>query len=81
VVLVQWRRLEIAKGMFSDHTLASDVGYCVLRCTANGTPTGRFLAFRGRVGKPEFEVLGGYDTADEAKAACDFHHAQRSQVA
>lgn len=69
---MKWRRL-------GDHTAESDAGYCVLRCTANGKPTGRFIAFRGKTRKGTSYgasnafpvVLGGFDSADAAKQACE----------
>ena len=51
-----------------ENTIESDSGYKILRCTANGVPTGRFIAFIER-----YRVLGGYDNSDEAKQACQQH--------
>lgn len=54
-----------------NHTYESDTGHTILRCTANGVPTGRFIAFRGRTtGEGMPEVLGGKDNLDDAIELC-----------
>jgi hypothetical protein len=61
------------------HTLRSDSGYAILRCTADGIPTGRFVAFKVHLDRRE--VLGGYDSSEEAKSACEHHAARRMEAA
>lgn len=65
---MKWRSIGI-------NTIESDAGYSILRCTANGVPTGRFLAFAGRT-----IVVGGYDSREEAQQACDRHLYQTQQA-
>lgn len=63
---MKWRAL-------NDDTIESNFGYRILRCTADGKPTGRFVAFVVRGEKKT--VLGGYDSGEDARVACDAHHA------
>lgn len=65
---MKWRAI-------SEHTISSDAGYSILRCTANGVPTGRFIGFIAR-----YQVLGGYDSREEAQAACEAHYYQTRQA-
>lgn len=65
---VKWREV-------TEHTISSDAGYSILRCTANGVPTGRFIAFIER-----YKVLGGYDSREEAQQACQQHLYQTQQA-
>jgi hypothetical protein len=65
---VKWRTV-------SENTIESDAGYKVLRCTREGIPTGRFIAFIER-----YKVLGGYDSREEAQQACDLHLYQTQQA-
>ena len=59
--------------------LESDMRYKVLRCTAWGKPTGRYIAFLPRVNdRPA--VLGGFNSADEAKRACLNHFNNRDEA-
>ncbi len=60
---MKWRPLKD-----QEHTIESDAGYFVLRCTANGIPTGRFIAFAGR-----YAVLGGADSREAAQELCESH--------
>lgn len=61
---MRWRRRDM-------NTIESDAGYAVHRCVENGVATGRFLAFKVL---PEFRtVIGGYDSGDAARAACEAH--------
>lgn len=63
----------------SPDTIESDRGYRVLRCRANGVPTGRFIAFRGKTSGLESPVvLGGWDSADDARNSCEAHWSQVS---
>lgn len=67
---MRWRQI-------GPHTIESDAGYCILQATANGVPTGRFVAFIGRTTKTTMPiVLGGYDSSADAKSACETHFAQ-----
>lgn len=65
---MKWRAL-------TNRTIESDHGYTVLQCTANDVPTGRYLAFAGRT-----ISIGGYDSPEEAKQACETHLYQTSQA-
>lgn len=65
---MKWRNLGI-------NTIESDAGYSILRCTANGEPTGRFIAFAGR-----YAPIGGYNSREEAQAACEIHLYQTRQA-
>lgn len=65
---MNWRAL-------TSRTTESDRGYTVLQCTSNDIPTGRYLAFAGRT-----IVIGGYDSPEEAKQACETHLYQASQA-
>lgn len=58
-----------------ENTIESDSGYFVLRCTANGAPTGRFIAFAGR-----YAVVGGADSREEAQQICEAHLYQTKQA-
>lgn len=64
---MKWREV-------TENTIESDAGYSILRCTADRVPTGRFLAFAGRT-----IVLGGYNSREEAQAACETHFYQTRQ--
>jgi hypothetical protein len=75
---MRWQAHKLGPVLAPD-TIVSDVGYAVLRCTANDIPTGRFIAFRVLVDKRI--VLGGYDSADEARQACETHYARLAEVA
>lgn len=57
------------------NTIESDAGYSILRCTADGVPTGRFITFAGR-----YAPIGGYDSREEAQAACEIHLYQTRQA-
>jgi hypothetical protein len=59
----------------SEHTIESDAGYSILQCTADGVPTGRFIAFAGR-----YIPIGGYDSREEAQQQCELHHYQTRQA-
>ena len=76
---MRWHAYKLKDGRAAQNTIASSEGYAVLRCTANSVPTGRFISFLVRLDSRL--VLGGYDSADEAKAACEHHHAQRVEAA
>lgn len=66
---MRWRTVE-------DNIAESNFGYRVLRCTSNGKPTGRFIAFKGKTTNLTSPlVLGGYDSWEDARAACDAHYA------
>lgn len=77
---MHWQSYKLKDGTVARHTVvSSEGGYGVLRCTENGRETGRFLAWRYR--GQGIEVLGGYDSADDAKTACDAHWAKVSEAA
>ena len=77
---MQWQRLKLKDGSYAPHTLVSEHGYRLLRCTSNGIPDGRFIAFH--VGANEVRtVLGGFASADDAKLACTAHFQQTRGVA
>lgn len=62
-----WERLH-------DHAIKSKEGYVILRCTADGKPTGRFVSMLGITTKTKMsQPLCGHDSADEAKAFCESH--------
>ena len=63
----------IWKGLHA-HAIESDAGYVILRCTSSGKPTGRFITMLGRTTKTKMPlVIGGHDSAEEAKAFCETH--------
>lgn len=67
---MKWRTVD-------ENIAESNFGYRVLRCTADGKPTGRFIAFRGKTTDLRSPlVLGGYDSWEDARTACDAHFAQ-----
>jgi len=74
---MRWKPHKLAD--IAAHTIVSNEGYVVIRCTANGIPTGRFVAFRVLLEKRV--VLGGYDTAEDAKQACEAHRSQVTEAA
>jgi hypothetical protein len=63
-------------------TIRSDAGYAIARGQPDTkNPTEYFLAFCKRPGTPLHElVLGRYDTADEARTACEAHFAKLEQL-
>lgn len=64
---MRWRQLHA-------NAIESDAGYIVLRCTANGKPTGRYITLLGRTTKEHMPVvLDGHDSADDAKQYCEAH--------
>lgn len=65
---MKWRAIAV-------NTIESDRGYTVLQCTANGEPTGRYIAFAGRT-----IVIGGYNSREEAQQCCETHLYQTSQA-
>jgi hypothetical protein len=65
---MKWRSIGI-------NTIESDAGYSILRCTADGVPTGRFIAFAGR-----YAPIGGYDSREEAQQQCELHFYQTRQA-
>jgi hypothetical protein len=65
---MKWRTIGI-------NTIESDAGYSILRCTADGVPTGRFIAFAGR-----YAPIGGYDSREEAQTQCELHFYQTRQA-
>lgn len=71
-----WKKLH-------DHAIESEHGYVILRATANGKPTGRYITMLGRTANGKVPaVLGGHDSAEEAKAHCEDHFAStRAAVA
>ena len=77
---MHWTRLRLKEGGYAENTTVSETGYTVLRCTTNGVATGRFIAFLVD-GHGTRTVLGGYDSAEDAKAACCAHWAKRHEVA
>lgn len=67
---MKWRTVD-------ENIAESNFGYRVLRCTADGKPTGRFIAFKGKTTDLRSPlVLGGYDSWEDARTACDAHFAQ-----
>ena len=75
---MHWSRLKLKDGTYAEHTIVSEFGYAILRCTVWGTPTGRYLAFRGLSGRPDFAVLRGCNSAEEAKAICEADYSLRN---
>jgi S-ribosylhomocysteine lyase LuxS involved in autoinducer biosynthesis len=68
---VKWRAI-------SEHTIESDAGYRVLECTANGVPTGRYLAFIGATTARRIaQVFDAADSGEEARQLCEAHKAQK----
>lgn len=78
---MNWKPYKLKDGSLAQATIASDSGYCICRSFVECTQAYRFIAFHGRTGEPHFKVIGGYDTAEEAKTACDAHEAQSREVA
>lgn len=76
---MRWSAYILKEGNVAAHTIRSDAGYYILRCTENDRPTGRFIAFHVGARGGRF-VLGGYDSSEAAKSACE-HHAARQEVA
>ena len=63
---------------YSDDCIRSDAGYCITRLRIGGKQIGRYIAWLGWTTKTQAPVaLGTYDSADEAKTACDCHCAQK----
>ncbi len=64
----------------NEHVIESDAGYRVLECTAEGIPTGRYVAFIGKT-TPTWmsQVLGGYSSGEEARQACIAHLSKTQQ--
>ena len=75
---MRWRPYKLKDGSNAANTICSERGYAILRSTRDGKPDGRFLAFRYVA--YGIKVIGGYDSADDAKAACE-HHAAKEEVA
>jgi hypothetical protein len=72
---VKWRGI-------NEHTIESDAGYRVLECTANGIPTGRYIAFIGATTLTWIaQVLGAADSGEEARQLCETHKAQKEVTA
>ena len=76
---MRWQADKLSHDGISFRTIRSDSGYAVLQCSANGVATGRYVAFKVNVDRRE--VLGGYDSAEEAKLACEHHNAKRMEEA
>ncbi len=79
VIEMRWHKEERSHDGVAVRTIRSDAGYAVLQCTANKMATGRYVAFKVNVDRRE--VLGGYDSAEEAKLACEHHNAKRMEEA
>lgn len=64
----------------NEHVIESDAGYRVLECTAEGIPTGRYIAFIGKT-TPTWisQVLGAANSGEEARALCEAHLATTKQ--
>ena len=77
---MHWTRLKLKDGTLAPHTLVSERGYRLLRCTENGRPNGRFIAFYMAPHEVRI-VLGGFDSAEDAKRACEAHDQQTRGVA
>jgi hypothetical protein len=74
---------ELVESLVEDeHTIESDGGYAVMMCTTDGVPTDppRFIAFH--IGGEVRTVLGkgGYNTGEEARAACEAHRAEQMEA-
>ena len=69
---MRWSAYRLKNGHAAEHTICSDAGYALLRLTANGRVTGRFIAFHVGISGAR-HVLGAYDSAEDAKAACEAH--------
>jgi hypothetical protein len=78
---MKWKPYQLRDGTYAQSTIASDAGYCVCRSNLAGSAAYRYVAFHGRTGESHFKVLGGYDSAEEAKAACEAHEAKSREVA
>ena len=69
----------LADGRAAKSTIASNAGYCVLRAAAPSGNAHRYILFLGKSGVANFKVLGGYDSAEEAKQAAEAHHAKSQE--
>src|SRR5579859_2006307 len=59
-------------GKVYKNVVESEEGYVILQCLENDKPTGRIVAFH-RIPGYTSQVIGGYDSSAEAKAACEAH--------
>lgn len=59
----------------NENVIESDAGYTILRCTANGVPTGRYISFAGR-----YNPIGGENSREEAQKLCEVHYYQTQQA-
>ena len=78
---MRWGPFKLKDGSYAQSTIASDAGYCICRSNLAGTEAYRYIAFHGRTGERHFKVLGGYDSAEEAKASCEAHAAKSREIA
>jgi len=83
---VKWGPFKLKDGSYAQSTIASDAGYAICRTRASlsgvvgsAAPL-RYLAFKCFSNNAPPLVLGGYDTAEEAKAACEAHQIKASEV-
>ena len=78
---MRWGPYKLKDRLYAEYLTVSDGGYAVMRCVVEGIPTDRYLAFRGLSGSPGFQVLGGYGSEEDAKAACEANKAQSCEIA
>lgn len=83
---MRWTAYRLKDGSYAQSTIASDAGYAICRTRASiqgvmgsAAPL-RYLAFKCFPNNAPPLVLGGYDTAEEAKAACEAYQVKASEV-
>ena len=83
---MRWGPFKLKDGSYAQSTIASDAGYAICRTRASlpgvvgsAAPL-RYLAFKCFPNNAPPLVLGGYDTPEEAKAACEAHKVKSSEV-
>ena len=83
---MRWTAYRLKDGSYAQSTIASDAGYAICRTRASlsgvvgsAAPL-RYLAFKCFSNNAPPLVLGGYDTSEEAKAACEAHKVKSSEV-
>ena len=83
---MRWTAYRLKDGSYAQSTIASDAGYAICRTRASlpgvmgsAAPL-RYLAFKCFSNNAPPLVLGGYDTVEEAKAACEAYQIKASEV-
>lgn len=84
---MRWLRYKLKDGSYAQETIASTAGYAIVRTRASipgvvaSAAPYRYIAFKGFSDRPGQFVLGGYETSEEAKAACESHAAKVGEIA